>query len=60
MTLPNRLSDNFYVLIYSLVWIGNTLVASGPVPPPPLVVRFGPCERRIWRDVVSAFAQQHP
>ena len=40
--------------------IGRLDRARASVPPPPLVVRFGPCERRIWRDVVSAFARQHP
>ena len=43
-----------------LLLIGWLDRARASVPPPPLVVRFGPCERRIWLDVVAAFAQQHP
>ena len=44
-------------LVLLIGWLDR---ARASVPPPPLVVRFRPCERRIWRDVVSAFAQQHP
>ena len=44
-------------LILLIGWLDR---ARASVPPPPLVVRLGPCERRTWRDVVSAFAQQHP
>ena len=44
-------------LVLLIGWLDR---ARASVPPAPLVVRFGPCERRSWRDVVSAFAQQHP
>ena len=44
-------------LVLPIGWLDR---ARTSVPPAPLVVRFGPCGRRIWRDVVSAFARQHP